>query len=294
MTEHLTDLIIDARKADIGGLEVARLLPFRARRMVGPFIYLEHAGPLALPSPVPRSQDVRPHPHIGLATVSYPLSGELMHRDSTGAQQLIRPGDVNWMTAGRGISHSERFDGAFREAGGRFELLQAWVALPEAAEETESGFVHLGRAELPVIEESGCWARLIAGTAYGITSGVPTHSPLFYLHVELQPGAQMPMPADHSERAAYVVNGQIEVDGHAYRMGQMVVFAPGGIPTITATEPSTLMLLGGEGIGPRHIWWNFVSSSKERIEQAKADWQAGRIALPVDDDQEFIPLPEGK
>lgn len=287
----MLEFIIKARKADIGGLEVGRLLPARERRMIGPFVFLDHGGPIDLPAFIPRTLDVLPHPHIGLSTVTYLFDGTLTHRDSLGVEQVIRPGDVNWMTAGRGISHSERFEGPFRESGGAFNLLQAWVALPAELEETVPSFHHHGRQELPVFEEGGAWARLIAGTAFGVSAPVKTHSPLFYMHVELQPGAKAALPSEHPERAAYVVKGCVEVAGHAYRPGEMLVLAPGASPLITALEASTLMLLGGEPLGPRHIWWNFVSSRKERIEQAKADWQAGRITLPPDDEQEFVPLP---
>jgi redox-sensitive bicupin YhaK (pirin superfamily) len=288
----MLDLVIDARRRDLGGFEVGRVLPFMKRRMIGPFIFFDHMGPVDLPPHVPRTTDVRPHPHIGLSTVTYLFDGEIMHRDSTGARQAIRPGAVNWMTSGSGISHSERFDGPIRETGGRMHGIQAWVALPEAMEETEPGFIHHGADELPVFGEPGVAARLIAGEAYGLTNTVKTHSPLFYLHAELQPGARIAVPGGYAERAAYVVIGRLEVDGHEYGSGQMLVFAGGSDPILKAVERSTVMLLGGDPLGPRHIWWNFVSSRKDRIEQAKADWQAGRIRLPLDDDQEFIPLPE--
>lgn len=285
------DRIIQARKADIGALQVARVLPYRELRMVGPFTFLDHAGPMTVPPNVGRNFDVLPHPHIGLSTVSYLLHGEMMHRDSTGAEQMLRPGDVNWMIAGRGVSHSERIEGEFQTSGGTLELLQAWVALPEEVEETEPAFFHHGNPQLPVLEEGGYWARLIAGSAFGVSAPVKTHSPLFYLHTELQAGAKAALPADYPERAAYVVKGRVEVEGQAYSPGQMLVFAPGTAPTLTALESSTVMLLGGESVGPRHIWWNFVSSSKERIEQAKSDWQSGRLALPQSDKATFIPLP---
>ncbi len=288
----MLDLVITARRRDLGSFEVGRVLPFMMRRMVGPFIFFDHMGPVDLPPHVPRTTDVRPHPHIGLSTVTYLFDGEIMHRDSTGARQAIRPGAVNWMTAGSGISHSERFDGPIRETGGRMHGIQAWVALPENVEETDPSFIHHGAEELPVFGEAGMTARLIAGDAYGLTNTVKTHSPLFYLHAELQPGARLPIPGGYAERAAYVVKGRLELGGHEYGAGQMLVFAGGSDPILKALEPSTVMLLGGEPLGPRHIWWNFVSSRKDRIEQAKADWKAGRIRLPMDDDSEFIPLPE--
>jgi redox-sensitive bicupin YhaK (pirin superfamily) len=288
----MLELIINARKTNLGGLEVGRVLPFRERRMVGPFVFFDHAGPVTMAPEVPRSADILPHPHIGLSTISYLFAGELMHRDSAGYEQLIRPGEVNWMTAGSGISHSERFEDEFHRAGGRLELIQAWVALPVEAEETAPSFQHHAQTTLPVFEENGFRARLIAGSAFGVAAPVKTHSPLFYMHVELAAGAVAVLPKEHPERAVYVADGQVEVAGQGFGPGQMLVFAPGAAPVIKAIAPATLMMLGGEGLGPRHIWWNFVSSSEERIEQAKADWKAGRIALPVHDDQAFIPLPD--
>jgi redox-sensitive bicupin YhaK (pirin superfamily) len=285
------EMVIPARRRSLGGFEVGRVLPFAKRRMVGPFIFLDHMGPVDLPPDVPRSTDVRPHPHIGLSTVTYLFDGEITHRDSLGAEQVIRPGEVNWMTAGSGISHSERFDG-MRGPGGRVEGLQAWVALPESDEEMPPAFDHYDAEELPLLSESGVAARLIAGSAFGLTSAVKTRSPLFYLDATLDAGARLGLPGGHKERAAYIARGRVEVDGHAYDAGQMLVFGTAEAPAIRALEPSRVMLLGGEPFGPRHIWWNFVSSRRERIEQAKADWQAGRIALPPHDRDELIPLPE--
>ena len=293
MTEIIPplDRIIQARKADIGAYEVARVLPYRELRMVGPFTFLDHAGPVPVP-PSPGSRlDVLAHPHTGLSTVSYLLAGEMMHRDSTGAEQMLRPGDVNWMIAGRGVSHSERLEGDFQKTGGTLELLQAWVALPTEVEDMDPGFAHHPTAVLPTFAEDGAFSRLIAGSAFGVTSPVATHSPLFYLHVELQAGARTPLPSGYPERAAYVVKGRVEVTGQSYTRGQLLVFSPESAPTLEALEPSTVMLLGGDSVGPRHIWWNFVASSKERLEQAKADWQSGRIGLPVNDREAFIPLP---
>jgi redox-sensitive bicupin YhaK (pirin superfamily) len=286
----MLDMVIEARRRTIGALEVGRILPFAKRRMVGPFIFLDHMGPLTLPPNVPRDTDVRPHPHIGLSTVTYLFEGEITHRDSLGFEQVIRPGAVNWMTAGQGIAHSERFDG-LRMSGGPLHGLQAWVAMPERYEESAPDFVHYPEFDLPTFRETGVEARLIAGSAYGLRNRVQTHSPLFYLHAEMQAGAKLSLPAEHAERAAYIVRGRVEHDGHAYEPGVLLVFNPGDA-TLHALEASTVMLLGGEPLGPRHIWWNFVSSRKERIEQAKADWQAGRFKLPAHDDQEFIPLPE--
>ena len=287
----MIDLVIEARSRDLGGFTVGRLLPFHRRRMVGPFVFLDHIGPVDLPRGLARSADVRPHPHIGLATVTYLFDGEIMHRDSLGSAQAIVPGEVNWMTAGRGITHSERFERA-RAQGDRMHGLQAWVALPEADEETEPAFAHHGAADLPTYEGHGLWARLVAGEAFGAAANVKTHSPLFYVHWKLAAGAQAELPDEYPERAAFVASGAVEVDGGTYRAGQMLVFAPGSPIAFTAQDASNVMLLGGEPLGPRYIEWNFVSSRKERIEQAKADWRAGRMKLPDLDHDEFIPLPE--
>jgi redox-sensitive bicupin YhaK (pirin superfamily) len=285
------EMVIPARRRSLGGFEVGRVLPFAKRRMVGPFVFLDHMGPVDLAPGVPRSTDVRPHPHIGLSTVTYLFEGEITHRDSLGIEQAIRPGEVNWMTAGRGISHSERFDGMRRD-GGRVDGIQAWVALPDTREEDPPAFAHHGAADLPMIEDAGIRKRLIAGSAFDAKSPVETASPLFYLDAVLDAGGIATLPAEYPERAAYVARGRVDVDGHDHEAGQMLVFAAGEAPTIRAIEPSRLMLLGGEPLGPRHIWWNFVSSRKERIEQAKADWRTGRIALPPADDRDPISLPE--
>lgn len=288
----MPELVIDARSADLGGgFAVNRILPFRQRRMVGPFIFLDHAGPLSLPPERLRNADVRPHPHIGLSTVSYLFDGAITHRDSLGVEQAIQPGAVNWMTAGRGISHSERFDAPGSAASG-FEMIQTWVALPERDEECAPAFDHYAAERLPIIEEGGVWARLIAGSAFGLAGAVRTHSPLFYLHVVLQPGARIDLPREYHERAIFVVRGNIDVAGITYAAGRMLVFSHEEQPSILAGELTLLMLLGGEPVGERFIWWNFVSSRKERIEQAKEDWKSGRIALPPNDNAEFIPLPE--
>lgn len=288
----MLDLVIEARRKSLGdGLEVGRVLPFARRRMVGPFIFLDHMGPADFQ--IGQGVNVRPHPHIGLSTVTYLFDGEIMHRDNLGYAQAILPGEVNWMTAGRGIVHSERSDPSIRSRGGLMHGMQAWVALPEENEEIAPGFVHHEQGDLPVTEGRGVWARLIAGSAFGLSNNVKAQSPIFYLHVELASGASVAMPADYSERAAYIVRGQIEHEGQFYTAGHMLVFAKGGEPVVSAKDgPARIMLLGGEPVGPRFIWWNLVSSQRERIEQAKADWKAGRMALPPGDDKEFIPLPE--
>ena len=286
----MIDLVIEQRRRDLGGFEVGRVLPSAQRRMVGPFVFFDHMGPIQFPPGIPRSVDVRPHPHIGLSTVTYLLEGEVMHRDSLASEQAIRPGEVNWMTAGRGITHSERFERA-RAEGGKLHGIQAWVALPREQEEMEPTFAHHPAAELPTYEGSGLWARLIAGEAFGAKTPVKTYSPLFYAHWRLDAGAKAQLPAEYPERAAYVVDGSIEVEGRRFGKGQMLMFAPGKPVLVLACESAIVMLLGGEPVGERFVEWNFVSASKDRIEQAKADWRAGRMKLPDLDNQEFIPLP---
>ncbi|UFH52380.1 pirin family protein [Spirosoma sp. KNUC1025] len=291
----MLDLIIDARPASLGnGFNVRRILPYRLRRMLGPFIFMDHGGPVNFAPEQAPSMDVLPHPHIGLSTVSYLFDGLVTHRDSLGVQQVIRPGEVNWMTAGRGIAHSERFEDPTTLAGGRLEMIQTWVALPEADEEDAPSFDNYQPNELPVFTDKGIWMRLIAGNAFGLSNHVKTHSPLFYAHVVLQAGSRFGLPLGYPERGAYVAKGTVEVNGYRYTEGQLLVFTPGIDPVMTALESTTIMLLGGEPLGERFIWWNFVSSRKERIEQAKADWQAGRIALPPTDNLEFVPLPEDR
>src|SRR5918995_4316407 len=286
----MLELVIKQRRKDLGGFEVGRVLPFAQRRMVGPFIFFDHMGPVDFAPGIPRAVDVRPHPHIGLATVTYLFEGEITHRDSLGFEQPIRPGEVNWMTAGRGITHSERFERA-RAEGGKMHGIQAWVALPREDEETDPAFSHHPAADLPTYESGGVWARLVAGEAFGAKANVKTLSPLFYVHWQLAAGAKAQLPAEYPERAAYVAAGSIEVGNQRYEKGDMLVFTPGKPILFTALESAVVMLLGGEPLGERFIEWNFVSSSRERIAQAKADWRAGRMKLPDLDNQEFIPLP---
>jgi redox-sensitive bicupin YhaK (pirin superfamily) len=290
----MIDIVIEARNAAISeSMKVKRILPFRLRRMVGPFIFMDHAGPVANVPANPSTLDVLPHPHIGLSTVSYLFGGQVTHRDSLGVEQIIRPGEVNWMTAGSGIAHSERFEDPSALNGG-LEMIQTWGALPEKDEEALPSFDNYKPEELPVYTDKGVWMRLIAGDAYGLRNDVKIKSPLFYLHVALDPGSRFGLPKEHSERGIYIVNGSIEIGANTYRAGQMIVFNPGAEPLIIAKENTTLMLLGGEPLGERYIWWNFVSSRKERIEQAKEDWKQGRIILPPNDNKEFIPLPDDK
>lgn len=291
----MLEIVIDSRQAAISEhINVKRILPFRQRRMVGPFIFMDHAGPVTTaPSPISK-MDVLPHPHIGLSTVSYLLGGKVTHRDSLGVEQIIVPGEVNWMTAGRGIAHSERFEDPAVLQSGQLELIQTWVALPEKHEEADPAFENFKPEQLPVYTDKGIWMRLIAGDAYGLKNDVKTLSPLFYLHVELEAGIRFALPKEHAERGIYIVRGGLEFNGVLYQAGQLLVFTKGADPAIWAKEKCTLMLLGGEPLGDRFIWWNFVSSRAERIEQAKEDWKHGRIILPPNDNHEFIPLPEDK
>jgi redox-sensitive bicupin YhaK (pirin superfamily) len=291
----MLDLVIEARKASLApGMDVRRILPFRLRRMVGPFIFMDHAGPVEVKPQSASTIDVLPHPHIGLSTVSYLFEGKVTHRDSLGVEQVIQPGEVNWMTAGKGIAHSERFEDPAVLAGGKLEMIQTWVALPDKAEESNPSFDNYKPEVLPIFTDIGVWMRLIAGNAFGLRNDVKTHSPLFYLHVKLENGARFGLPKEHSERAIYIAKGTVEISGRNYTTGQMLVFNKGADPLIFSKEPTTLMLLGGEPLGERFIWWNFVSSRKERIEQAKADWKEGRIVLPPADNHEFVPLPEDR
>jgi len=290
----MPEIVIQAREAAISKImKVKRILPFRLRRMVGPFIFMDHAGPV-MDVPTDHSAlDVLPHPHIGLSTVSYLFGGQVTHRDSLGVEQIIRPGEVNWMTAGSGISHSERFEDPSSLSGG-LEMIQTWVALPEKDEEAAPSFKNYVPEELPVFTDTGVWMRLIAGNAYGLKNDVKTNSPLFYLHVVLDKGARFSLPKEHEERGFYIAKGSVEIAGVLYAPGQMLVFHKTDDPLIVAMESTTLMMLGGEPLGERFIWWNFVSSRKERIEQAKEDWKQGRIILPPNDNKEFIPLPDHK
>lgn len=288
----MIEMVIEQRRRDLGGgFEVGRVLPYAKRRMVGPFIFFDHMGPVDFAAGIDRSLDVRPHPHIGLSTVSYLFSGEIMHRDSLGYAQPIRPKEVNWMVAGRGITHSERLERA-RVIGDRIHGIQAWVALPTELEETTPSFSHHSGDDLPLWEEGGVKGHLIAGSAYGLTAGASTHTPLFYAHLDMAPGATAEIPSGHSERALYVATGAVEMDGRVFGAGSMLV-ASAGASQVRATTRATVMVLGGEPVGERFIYWNFVSSSKDRLAQAAADWKAGRMKLPDADDAEFIPLPDG-
>jgi len=289
-TTPAIETIIEARTRDLGGFSVGRVLPSARRRLVGPFIFFDRMGPVAFPPG--QGIDVRPHPHIHLATVTYLFEGEIVHRDSLGSLQAIRPGAINWMTAGRGIVHSERTGPELRTAGSRLHGLQLWVALPKAHEESEPDFRHYPAASLPEVEQRGARVRVLAGTAYGAASPVQTLSPLLYVEATIPAGGELPLPEEHRERAAYVVEGVIRCGAERLDPLRMAVFAPGSAPPLRAESAARVMLIGGAPIdGERHLWWNFVSSSRDRIEQAKRDWKEGRFP-PVPGETEFIPLPE--
>jgi redox-sensitive bicupin YhaK (pirin superfamily) len=282
--------ILSSHVRDIGGFAVRRTLPAWPKQTVGPFIFFDHMGPAALAPG--EGLDVRPHPHIGLATVTYLFEGEILHRDSVRSVQPVRPGDVNWMTAGRGIVHSERTPHYLRAAGARVHGIQTWVALPRAHEEAAPSFAHHPAAALPVLDLPGATVRVIAGSALGARSPVEVFSGTLYACADLAGGASLVVPPEHEERAVYLVEGNATVGGAALERGQMAVLAPGGDVAIHARETSTVMLVGGAKLdGARFIWWNFVSSSRERIEQAKADWREDRFAA-VPGETERIPLPE--
>jgi len=284
------ELVIVPRARDLGGFEVRRALPHGKRQMVGPFIFFDQMGPVQFVAG--QGIDVRPHPHIGLATVTYLFEGRIMHRDSEGNAIEIVPGEMNLMTAGRGIAHSERSPAAARQGGGPMSGIQSWIALPAAREETEPVFTHFDAASLPAVEDRGMRARVIAGSAFGCTSPVPMLSEWFYAEVMLEAGARAPLDPDHEERAIYVAEGEVEVAGEKFAAPRLLIFRPGDRIAVTAVGRARLMFLGGDALeGPRYIWWNFVSSRRERIEEAKEEWKTGRFR-PVPGETEFIPLPE--
>jgi redox-sensitive bicupin YhaK (pirin superfamily) len=285
------ELVIVPRVRDLGdGFSVRRALPHGKRQMVGPFIFFDQMGPVQFIAG--QGLDVRPHPHIGLATVTYLFDGRVMHRDSEGNALEITPGAMNLMTAGCGIAHSERSPAAARRGSEGMFGIQSWIALPRAQEETEPSFQHFDAGSLPVIEDGGVWARVIAGTAFGRTSPVDMLSQWLYAEVVLAPGASAPLDADQEERAIYVAEGEVDIAGDTFEAPRLLIFRPGDRITVRALRRVRLMFLGGAALeGPRYIWWNFVSSRRERIEQAKEDWKMGRFA-PVPNETEFIPLPE--
>jgi redox-sensitive bicupin YhaK (pirin superfamily) len=288
--ERVVDAIIDARPRDLGGFAVRRVLPAPARRMVGPFTFLDQMG--AADFAPGQGLDVPPHPHIGLATVTYLYEGAILHRDSLGSEQVIRPGDVNWMTAGRGIVHSERTPAELRGQGGRLHGLQLWVALPTAHEEIAPSFQHHGRESLPERELGGVRVRVVAGTAYELTSPVELLSPLFHVDAVLPAGSELALPDGHEQRAVYVVDGALGCGAERAEAGRMLVFARDARVVLRAEVPTRLALLGGAPLdGPRYMDWNFVASSKARLAQARADWRERRFPLVPGDEHDFIPGP---
>ena len=284
--------VIVPRTVDLGdGFSVRRALPSTRTRMVGPFIFFDHFGPSEFRAG--QGLDVRPHPHIGLSTVTYLFDGEIMHRDSLGTAAPIKPGEINLMTAGRGIVHSERTDPKMRASGGPIHGLQMWVALPAAKEEMAPGFAHHAVDKFPVIRDNAIFGRVVIGSLYGQTSPVETTHETIFANIVMRPGAVLPIDADHEERALYVVDGTIEIAGDKFEPGRLLVFKPGDRITVKALNDAHFVICGGAAMdGPRHIWWNFVSSRKDRIEQAKADWKAGHFNKVPGDEIEFIPLPE--
>jgi len=285
------ELIIVPRSVDLGGFSVRRALPHAQRRMVGPFIFFDHFGPAVLRER--QGIDVRPHPHIGLATLTFLFDGEIMHRDSLGTAQPIRAGEVNWMTAGRGIVHSERTAPERRTGGERLHGLQCWVAMPARNEESAPGFAHHGQSDLPTVSADGANVRIVVGGLLGQRSPVATLSDTLFADATLAPGATLPFDADTEERALYIVSGEVEISGDRFAAGQLLMLRPGDPITVSATSEARIVLVGGAAMeGPRYIWWNFVSSRKERIEQAKAEWKERRFDTVPGDETEFIPLPE--
>jgi redox-sensitive bicupin YhaK (pirin superfamily) len=281
--------VVESRRRDLGGFEVRRILPFGGGRMVGPFIFLDHLGPVTFTAG--QGIDVRPHPHVCLATVTYLFDGEIEHRDSLGVVQTIRPGDVNWMTAGNGIVHSERTGAALRASGHRLHGLQSWVALPQSAEEVDPSFHHFAASQLPSRDSGGIRMRLIAGDAFGLRSPVHVFSRMFYVDASMEADTTLELPTAHAQRAVYVVDGRIEVEGRTFHEGTLLVFVEGAPATLRATGAARVALLGGAPLeGERHIWWNFVASSQERIERAKGEWANGKFPR-VPGETEFIPLP---
>lgn len=285
--------ILRGQARDVDGFVVSRVLPALTHKLLGPFCFFDHLGPSALPAG--RGLDVRPHPHIGLATVTYVIEGEIIHRDSLGFEQPIRPGAVNWMTAGRGITHSERTSSELRQSGSRLHVAQLWVALPTTHEEMTPEFHHYPASALPEVDVAGVKVRVLAGRAYGVTSPVRVFSPLFYAEAELSVGASLPLPEEHEQRGVYVLSGAVLHADQLVAERSLALFHAGGAPCVTATTPSRVLVLGGAPLdGARYIEWNFVSSSRERIERAKRDWQAGHFPKVPGDEVEFIPLPERK
>ncbi len=286
------ETVIVPRAVDLGEMTVRRALPSVKRQMVGPFIFFDQMGPADFLTD--QGIDVRPHPHINLATLTYLFEGEILHRDSLGTERAIRPGAVNWMRAGRGIVHSERTDEAHRASGQRLFGLQTWVALPEGVEESDPQFLHHGADDLPVVEGDGLTARIIAGSAFGTASMLKTASETLYADLRIAAGRPVPIDATHVERALYTISGSVEIAGDTFDARQLLILRPGDAVTVRAVTDARVMLFGGDPMeGPRYIWWNFVSSRPERIEMAKEDWRRGRFDTVPGDEADFIPLPDG-
>jgi len=285
------ETVIVPRAKDLGGFEVRRALPAAQRQMVGPFIFLDQFGPVLMQAG--QGIDVRPHPHIGLATVTWLFDGVIYHRDSLGSTQPIAPGELNWMTAGSGIVHSERTPALELERSRKVFGLQSWVALPKKSEGKQPTFAHVAADNLPKFEDKARTVRIVAGSLFGATSPVKAESDLFYADAKLLAGAAIPLPAEHVERAIYIAEGAVDIAGQRHEAGRLLVFREGDEIVIRAVDDSRFMMLGGEPMdGPRHIWWNFVSSSKDLIEAAKEDWRRGRFGVVPSDEKDFIPLPD--
>jgi len=284
------DIVVEPSSKDLGGFRVRRALPSIKKRMVGPFVFLDHMGPARFEAG--QGIDVRPHPHIGLATLTYLVEGSIFHRDTLGSAQDIVPGDVNWMTAGRGIAHSERSSPESRQAARQMTGVQSWIALPQAHEETAPGFFHHAGTSLPVLTDKGLRVRVIAGLAYGETSPVQVFSETLYVDASIDAGAVLPLPIEAIERCVYILSGSIEIAGEVFEAHRLLIFRPGDAIAVRAVTDTRIIIAGGEPLdGDRHLWWNFVSSSKARIEQAKADWKARKFGLVPGDTEDFIPLP---
>ncbi|MCV3274274.1 pirin family protein [Roseobacter sinensis] len=290
-TVNAVETLIVPRAVDLGEMMVRRALPSTKRQMVGPFIFFDQMGPAEFLTD--QGIDVRPHPHINLATVTYLLEGEILHRDSLGTEQTIRPGAINWMRAGRGIVHSERTSAEKKTSGQRLFGLQTWMALPEEQEEADPAFVHHGEEDLPIVEADGARVRVIAGQAFGATSSLRASSETLYADIDLDVGAALPIDAETEERALYTLTGTIEIAGDRFEPGQLLILRPGDALTVRAISNARMMLFGGAPMGgPRYIWWNFVSSRPDRIEMAKDEWRRGRFDTVPGDEEDFIPLPD--
>ncbi|WP_299771779.1 pirin family protein [uncultured Tateyamaria sp.] len=290
-TVNAVETLIVPRAVDLGEMMVRRALPSTKRQMVGPFIFFDQMGPAEFLTD--QGIDVRPHPHINLATVTYLLEGEILHRDSLGTEQTIRPGAINWMRAGRGIVHSERTSAERKKSGQRLLGLQTWMALPEAQEEADPAFVHHGGSDLPIVEADGARVRVIAGRAFGATSALRAPSETLYADIDLDAGASLPIDPEMEERALYTLTGSIEIASDRFEPGQLLILRPGDALTVKAVSNARMMLFGGAPMGgPRYIWWNFVSSRPDRIEMAKEEWRRGRFDTVPGDEEDFIPLPD--